>query len=87
MTRRSLRKFLPELKYLVEPVQLLYVLMFSVSLIHMDKIYVDKVCQVNLKDWIESKNLTIDVCNDLTGYEMELYSHQGLESVPPGTTA
>lgn len=33
---------------MVEPVQLLYVLMFSVSLIHMDKIYVDKVCQVCL---------------------------------------
>ena len=33
---------------MVEPVQLLYVLMFSVSLIHMDKIYVDKVCQVYL---------------------------------------
>ena len=84
---KSDRKCSLSWSYLVEPAQLLYVLMFSVSLIHMDKIYVDKVCQVNLKDWIESKNLTIDVCNDLTGYEMELYSHQGLEFVPPGTTA
>lgn len=84
---KCLKSCAPDVHYLLEPVQLLYVLMFSVSLIHMDKIYVDKVCQVNLKDWIESKNLTIDVCNDLTGYEMELYSHQGLESVPPGTTA
>ena len=67
MTTKSLRRFLPELKYLIEPVQLLYVLMFSVSLIHLDKIYVDKVCQVNLRDWIESHNLTVEVCRNLTG--------------------
>ena len=67
MTTKSLRKFLPELKYLIEPVQLLYVLMFSVSLIHLDKIYVDKVCQVNLREWIESHNFTIEVCRNLTG--------------------
>ena len=36
----------PVVRNMIEPVQLLYVLMFSVSLIHMDKIYVDKVCQV-----------------------------------------
>ena len=67
MTGKSLLRFLPELKYLIEPVQLLYVLMFSVSLIHLDKIYVDKVCQVNLREWIESHNLTIEVCRNLTG--------------------
>ena len=67
MTTKSLRKFLPKPKYLIEPVQLLYVLMFSVSLIHLDKIYVDKVCQVNLREWIESQNLTIEVCRNLTG--------------------
>eukprot|EP00092_Neocalanus_flemingeri_P040034 GFUD01043604.1.p1 GENE.GFUD01043604.1~~GFUD01043604.1.p1 ORF type:complete len:483 (+),score=90.62 GFUD01043604.1:175-1623(+) len=50
----------------VEPVQLLYVLMFSVSLVPMDRIYIDKVCQVNLKDWIHSLNLTTDVCQHLT---------------------
>ena len=59
---------LPRVRHLIEPVQLLYVLMFSVSLIHMDKIYVDKVCQVNLKEWIESNNLTIEVCSNLTEY-------------------
>ena len=67
MTTKFLRKFLPDLKYLVELVQLLYVLMFSVSLIHLDKIYVDKVCQVNLREWIESHNLTVEVCRNLTG--------------------
>ena len=56
------------LRLLVEPVQLFYVLMFSVSLVPMDRIYVDKVCQVNLKQWIESQNLTTDVCNHLTKY-------------------
>jgi len=50
----------------VEPVQLLYVLMFSVSLVPMDRIYIDKVCQVNLKDWIHSLNLTTEVCQHLT---------------------
>ena len=54
------------MRNMVEPVQLLYVLMFSVSLIHMDKIYVDKVCQVNLKSWIEKQNLTIEVCQNIT---------------------
>ena len=34
---------------LVEPALLIYVLMFSVSLIQMDRIYLDKVCQVNVK--------------------------------------
>ena len=67
MTGKSLLRFLPELKFLIEPVQLLYVLMFSVSLIHLDKIYVDKVCQVNLREWIESNNLTVEVCRNLTG--------------------
>jgi len=32
----------------------------------MDRIYIDKVCQVNLKDWIHSLNLTTDVCQHLT---------------------
>ena len=50
----------------VEPVQLFYVLMFSVSLVPMDRIYIDKVCQVNLKDWIHSLNLTTGVCQHLT---------------------
>ena len=63
------KKIIFSWNYLVEPGQFLYVLMFSVSLIHMDKIYVDKVCQVNLKEWIESYNLTIEVCNNLTGYK------------------
>ena len=65
---KSDRKCSLSWSYLVEPAQLLYVLMFSVSLIHMDKIYVDKVCQVNLKEWIESNNLTIEVCSNLTEY-------------------
>ena len=43
---KCLKSCAPDVHYLLEPVQLLYVLMFSVSLIHMDKIYVDKVCQV-----------------------------------------
>ena len=63
----SVKKCIPDVKYFIEPVQLLYVLMFSVSLIHMDKIYVDKVCQVNLREWIESHNLTIEACRNLTG--------------------
>ena len=43
---QGLRTMYVVLRHMIEPVQLLYVLMFSVSLIHMDKIYVDKVCQV-----------------------------------------
>ena len=54
------------LSSLVEPVQLLYVLMFSVSLVSQDRIFIDKVCQVNLKDWIHSLNLTTEVCHHLT---------------------
>ena len=50
---------------LVEPVQLLYVLMFSVSLVSQDKIFIDKVCQVNLKEWLQSLNLTTEVCHQL----------------------
>ena len=50
---------------LVEPVQLLYVLMFSVSLVSQDKIFIDKVCQVNLKEWLHSLNLTTEVCHQL----------------------
>ena len=42
----GLHTMAPVVRNMIEPVQLLYVLMFSVSLIHMDKIYVDKVCQV-----------------------------------------
>ena len=42
----GLHTMAPLVRNMIEPVQLLYVLMFSVSLIHMDKIYVDKVCQV-----------------------------------------
>ena len=45
---QGLRPMYVVLRHMIEPVQLLYVLMFSVSLIHMDKIYVDKVCQVEM---------------------------------------
>lgn len=62
----GLKEMVPHVRHLIEPVQLLYVLMFSVSLIHMDKIYIDKVCQVNLKQWIQRQNLTIDICQNLT---------------------
>ena len=61
------KKIIFSWNYLVEPGQFLYVLMFSVSLIHMDKIYVDKVCQVNLKEWRESNNLSIEVCYSMAG--------------------
>ena len=62
----GLKEMVPHVRHLIEQVQLLYVLMFSVSLIHMDKIYIDKVCQVNLKQWIQRQNLTIDICQNLT---------------------
>ena len=64
--KMGVAEMLPHVRHLIEPVQLLYVLMFSVSLIHMDKIYIDKVCQVNLKHWIQQQNLTIDICQNLT---------------------
>ena len=60
------KSLLTMIRSLVEPVQLLYVLMFSVSLVPMDRIYIDKVCQVNLKEWIHSLNLTTEVCQHLT---------------------
>ena len=63
------------LRQLIEPVQLLYVMMFSTSLIHMDKIYVDKVCQVNLRDWIHELNLTTDVCHNLTRCDSNSINH------------
>ena len=62
----GVKTLLPQIRHLIEPVQLMYVLMFSVSLIHMDKIYVDKVCQVNLKLWIQQQNLSIEVCKNIT---------------------
>ena len=65
---------IPMLRQLIEPVQLLYVMMFSTSLIHMDKIYIDKVCQVNLRDWIHELNLTTDVCHNLTRSRISNYS-------------
>lgn len=63
------KSLLTMIRSLVEPVQLLYVLMFSVSLVPMDRIYIDKVCQVNLKEWIHSLNLTTEVCQHLTKNE------------------
>ena len=56
---------------LVEPALLIYVLMFSVSLIQMDRIYLDKVCQVNLRSWLEGRNLTRAVCSNLSEHKEE----------------
>ena len=61
-----------KVRYVIEPVQLLYVLMFSVSLIHMDKIYIDKVCQVNLKPWLQQQNISIEACHNLTRYNWKI---------------
>lgn len=43
------RGLLSRLRQLPEPVQLLYVIMFSVSMIPKDSLYIDKVCQVVIR--------------------------------------
>ena len=43
------RSLLSRLRQLPEPVQLLYVIMFSVSMIPKDSLYIDKVCQVGIR--------------------------------------
>jgi len=45
-----------------EPVQLIFVLMFSICIVPRDKIYIDKVCELDMQDYLAERNLTTTVC-------------------------